>query len=394
LTNSSVAGTESNSSEILSANPTKQPLIARLIDPDRVETDVPTNVQAEIDALLLQDSGKIEPCENIEATLAEIIASDSLATSRGLMLQPQGAKEGVSKSQISLEETARTHRGKEGEPNRHFLAYTEQLTLHSKRQLDRAKELTTSFEELRRQISAGLELSNSYGQLKSLIDRTKTTKSDIEAAHTTLISERQKFEVSLQQIEASPEFRGFDRSISTDKLEMSELERQISLKTKDIERHLKNAETVMRERKLRQGSTSERNRLVQLERAFVHLEKTTKEDREQFFELTADSIEKSAQLESQLKLLAHRLARNEKAIAELETSIEVVRQIVDNETIVSDSFSTSLDYKDLLADLEDLRASKRKIAHKLGRINMWLWILSFSFVTFGILFLFATVKFG
>jgi hypothetical protein len=319
---------------------------------------------------------------DIDRTIAELNAIDPPTIDRrSFDLQQELARIEL-RNQAQAEEIERNVL-----QNKQIKFRTQQLAAHNKQQIEKAQQLLTAFEEVRRQILAGLSQFGSYEELKLTIEQMTAAQVKLIEVQQQLNSQEIQLYRSMQAIEQSTiatvtdsqqQLAQYHQDIVADRSQIAQLEHNLSLKTADIEKYHQEISTI--HTLFSDKSTVIQARLTEIDRSFTELVESAQEDKLQFYELTAETIDKTQQMEFQFAKLSNQVSQNCENLSQLQTTVEVVRDMVDS-GIATPSTTSEDRYQELLSDLEDLRDSKRAMAARVGKFSLWLWILSFALGT-------------
>jgi chromosome segregation ATPase len=381
-------GQENNSSELSIL--TKQ--IADLnLDGD---ASIDVDVDAELQSLFADEARVVTAGKNIDANLAAIALLDAKS--------PTAAAPSTTSNKNSIDrrvEPPKPDRKEQQAIQQKLESRTHQLAVHNKKQLEKAEKLLAAFETIRQQILTGLSKFGSYEEFKTTLDRMVAAQAELARARQRLDDKEAELITSIKTVERSTvavaissekKLAQYQESISIYKEKVQAIERELTLKIADIERYHREIGNI--HDLLKNKSSSIQERLSAVESEFATLRESVREDKLQFYELTAETIDKTQHMEAQFAKLSNQVAQNHENLDRAQTTLEVLRGMVDG-GIAESAASKNIDYEDLLADVAALRDSKRKLAQRLSKFSLWLWLLSFAFGTAIVLFIALLLRF-
>jgi hypothetical protein len=182
----------------------------------------------------------------------------------------------------------------------------------------------------------------------------------------------------------------FDRirtQIATDRLQAVELSAKLD-RIDGLEDRL----TTMHDRVVEKSQTLQ-SKIFQIERGFGELSQSIQSEKEQFYALTVETIEKADLLRSQLTLIANQIEDDRATISQLRTDVASIHQSTPSQ--IDRQLDSALDLRDreLLAICDDLQARHYQGVAAVKKLSTWLWILSVAVGTSSILLMCIAVSF-
>jgi uncharacterized phage infection (PIP) family protein YhgE len=268
---------------------------------------------------------------------------------------------------------------------------TQQLAYYTKNRVGKVQELITTVDAIRSEIVTCLEKFGGYREIRSLLAELETSRHALVLAHDRLCTGQEAFYDSLRAIEQRVTTHGNDsverlrsyqeliesrsHSISTDRQQMAEMSVDLSLKYAQIQElstQISNMHAQIAEK-----SQSIHRRVADTERSFSELAESVRVEKDQFYELTAETIDRTTDIRSQFSNIAKEFSRDREAIATLQSELAIVREDVERAS------ERQLDYfdrqfYDLLADWSELSGDRQERGSDSRKIFTWLWALSFA----------------
>lgn len=288
--------------------------------------------------------------------------------------------------------------------------HTQQLAQYSRGQVETVRDLLDKFDRIRMEIVASLDKFGGYEQLRELLVRLETNSQKlvprdpaIDLLRESIAADRAAFEVSLQKLQrevvscdrdTAAKLRQYQESIerlaqtiATDRVQTVE----INTKFSEID-SLGDRLTTMHDRVVEKSQTLQ-SQISQIERSFVELSQSIQSEKEQFYALTVETIEKADLLRSHLMQIANQSDDNQANISQLQTDIASIHEFIPAQ--IDRQLDSALNVRDreLLAIYHDLQARQHKGFATIKKLSTWLWILSIAVGTISILSIWVVVIF-
>ncbi len=273
---------------------------------------------------------------------------------------------------------------------------TQQLAYYTKERVDRVQELISTVDGIRAEIVTGLERFGTYREMRSLLTELETTRHALVIAHDRLSTGQEAFYESLFAIEARvatqtntavqqlnryrESIAQLSQTVSTDRLQIAGMSVDLSLKCAQL--NDLSAQIAQMHAQITDTSQTLHSRATELDRGFAELTRSIQSEKEQFYEITAETIDRSAAIQSQFSNIATEFRLDREAIAAIQSELVSVREAL------ARSSEQQLDYFDLqfyelMANWSDLSGYHHKQGGDNRKLLTWLWILS---IGFGVMF--------
>lgn len=213
---------------------------------------------------------------------------------------------------------------------------TEQLAKYSKLQVRQLQEMLESFEQVRHEIVAALDKFGSYDQLEPLTQRIQGAEQSLNQAHDRLHIQHTDLFQSLQGIQQQVEQQGhgFEQSFQQKQGELKKLllairedrERVIAME-QSIESRMAESDRLHQALRALQVGLDERsmvvkNNLTDINSNFDSLSESVQHEKQQFYQLTAEMINKTDAMRSQFAEQAKQVSKYWEAIQSLQFRVE------------------------------------------------------------------------
>jgi hypothetical protein len=289
--------------------------------------------------------------------------------------------------------------------------HIQQLAQYSKSQVKTVRESIDAFDLIRTEIVATLDKVGGYEQIGGLGVQIATAHQNLltardlltETLHDRVTIDRAALDESLRALQREVTARSEDwaaklrqqqesveslaRSIATDRLPTVELNAKL-IDIDDLGVRL----TTMHDRVVETSQTLQ-SKISQIERGFGELSQSIQSEKEQFYELTVETIEKADLLRSQLTQMANQIEDDRVTISQLQADIFSIHQSIPMQ--IDRQLDSVLDARDrqLLAICDDLQARHHQEVATIKKLSTWLWILSVAVGTISILSICIAVSF-
>jgi hypothetical protein len=288
---------------------------------------------------------------------------------------------------------------------------TQQLARYSKSQVETVRESIDTFDRIRTEIVATLDKVGGYERIRGLGVQLATARQNLltardlltETLHERVTIDRAAFDESLRAIQREVTARSEDwaaklrqqqesveslaHTIATDRLQTVELSAKL-IEIDGLGDRLK----IMHDRVVETSQTLQ-SKICQIERGFGELSQSIQSEKEQFYELTVETIEKADLLRSQLTQIANQIEADRVTISQLQGDIFAIHQSIPIQ--IDRQLNSALDVRDreLLAICDDLQARHHQGVATIKKLSTWLWILSVAVGAISILSICIVVSF-
>jgi hypothetical protein len=267
----------------------------------------------------------------------------------------------------------------------------QQLAQHSKGQIENTEQMLAAIAEIRTEIVTSLDKFGSYENIHGMLAQLEAARHALVIAHECVTTGQEAFYDSLQAIqsqviarsnESETKLRDYQNSIqsishtiSTDRLRIAGM--SVDMNTKVNELHSLSAQITTLHGQIVEKSQTLQSKITQIDRNFGLLSESVQDEKEQFYALTVETIEKADLIRSQLAEIVQQISNDRILFATLETEIESVRTEAKAQ---AERQLTNLELRDFeLNSLSNNFKIDRK--HQLittKKLTNWLWILSGS----------------
>jgi predicted nucleic acid-binding Zn-ribbon protein len=367
------------------------------------------DVDVELDALLTtlkaSETQEIPETEwhSISETLAAIAAAQPIAHSQQLLEELRATREQISISHAQLQSLAQENRDRVDSVDTSLLEVkqlkfrTQQLARHSKNQIEKVREMLTALEQIRTETIAGVDKFGGYEEIKSMLAELAQTRHALILAHDRLKTGQEAFYESLRAmseqvatnsheseaklLEYQASISHLTQEISADRLKIAMVSEDLTLKVNQIN-GLDSNITIIHEQIVDKSQTLQTS-IAELDRKFGELSQSVQTEKEQFYELTAETIHKVEGMRLEFVNIAKQNRLNAETIEQLKKDIDTIRQNVSYEAEQQlDRFDRH--YDETIATWGDLQVRQKASTRDAKRFYNWLWLLSFAV---GVLFI-------
>jgi uncharacterized phage infection (PIP) family protein YhgE len=251
------------------------------------------------------------------------------------------------------------------------------------------QQLLQELNDARQQLTAAqtlLQLLNRRNQAQ--IDRVDAHTQEVKQIkfHTQQLALYSKSQAQIVR-ESIDAFERIRTQIEIDRLQIVEL----SAKLDRID-GLDNRLTTMHDRVVEKSQTLQ-SKIFQIERGFGELSQSIQSEKEQFYALTVETIEKADLLRSQLTLIANQIEDDRATISQLRADIASIHQSTPAQIDRQLDSALAIRDRELLAICHDLQARHHQGVATVKKLSSWLWILSIAVGTSSILLMCIAIGF-
>jgi hypothetical protein len=264
-----------------------------------------------------------------------------------------------------------------------------QLARYTKNQVEKVQETIGTIDGIRTEIITGLEKFGGYPEIAAMLTKLETIRAESIVAQDRLTDGQESFYESLRAIqeqaatqnnESVEKLRQYHELIqdlsqttAADRLQIAEMSADLNVNLNQV--HDLNLQIADVHAQVTDKSHALQIRIAEIDRGFTELSQSLQQDKEQFYELTAETIDRTDALRLQFADMSNQIRGDREAIADLQAEIESVSQTGGNRET-----EQQLDYFDLqLQELIDKYEYQQKTqSSKAKKISRWLWGLSIS----------------
>ena len=265
----------------------------------------------------------------------------------------------------------------------------QQLAQHSKHQIEHVEQSLDSLTKIRTEIITNLDKFGGYDEIRQMLIQLETTRYALVVAHDRVTTGQEIFYDSLKSIqsqvtassnESEAKLRQYQESIqslaqtiSTDRLRIAGM--SVDMSTKINELNSLNAQITTMHGQIVEKSQTLHSKITQIDRNFGELSQSLQQEQEQFYELTAESIEKADLIRSQLDEIIKQISDDRAIVSTLETEIASVR--IEAKTQAERQLS-HLELRDFeLSTLaNNFKIDRKQQLLTVKKLSNWLWMLS------------------
>jgi predicted nucleic acid-binding Zn-ribbon protein len=266
---------------------------------------------------------------------------------------------------------------------------TQQLAQHSKERVETAREMLVSLEQIRTEIVTNLDKFGGYQQISGMLVQLEAARNASVVAHERVTTEQEAFYDSLQAIHTQLAARSHEseqklyryreliqnlyQTISTDRFRFAGMSVDLSTKLNDL--NVLNAQTTTMHEQIVEKSQNIQSKIARIEQAFVELSQSVQSEKEQFYALTVETIEKADAIGVQLLQVVQKSNSDRVKISEIEADIATMRQHASQE-VERQLTNYKLHGRELISLSNEFQTDRKKQLATLRKLSTWLWILS------------------
>ncbi len=277
---------------------------------------------------------------------------------------------------------------------------TEQLAKYSKLQVRQMQEMLQSFDSVRQSIIAALDKFGDYQQLEPMLQKILAAELSLCQAHEKLQLHQADLYDSLQSIHKQVELRSstaeqnllqgqaeFERLLETIR---ADRERTIDLQNLVTQNFQESQQLHVSLTSLQKGLSGNSE---QLQQDFTALAESVQHEKQQFYQLTADTINKTDAMRSQFAEIAKQVSKDWESIQSLQFRVDDLRDYFDTEGKQPVS-QLNQRYDELVSSWSDIKKKNVTIEKLQQSQQTWLRILSGAWVVTILLVIGAVMKFA
>ncbi len=334
---------------------------------------------------------------SIDESLAQIAAATPIAPDQRLLQELQATREQIA---LHHSEVQSLHHRSQSQVEaidasvlqvKELKFRTQQLARHSKNQVEKVREMLADLEQVRTEVIAGLDKFGGYAEINSMLVQLGDTRHALVIAHDRLKTGQETFYESLRSIQeraaatshdSEQKLQQYQESIQ--QLTQTILAEQSQLATTSMEMGQKLAELGELSTQIitMHGQVVERSQALQanitkIDLGFTELSQSVQKEKEQFYELTVETIDKTDRMQVQFTDIANQVRLDREAISTLKSEIKVVRQSIESET--QDQLDrVDSQYQESMTTWDEVAVRQKTLSRSTGRFATWLWLLTFA----------------
>jgi CRISPR/Cas system CSM-associated protein Csm2 small subunit len=367
------------------------------IDSTGEKFDIRAELESILKSLKLPTSNKSDrsPEDSISDTLAQIAAATPIAHSQQLLVELDRSREQLAISQAELESLHQRNQAQVDTVESSVLQVkqikfrTQQLARHSQSQIQKVQHMLGSLEQIRQDVVTNLDKFGGYAEIHVMLVQLEDTRHTLTIAHDRLKTGQEAFYESLRAIQEQvssqsqdteqkladyqQSLQGLVAAISADRDRIAVMGVEITLKLTELS-GLSAEMTTLHGQIVAKSETLQGN-ITSIDRGFAELSQSVQKEKEQFYELTAETIDKAEVIRSQFSNIANQIGLDREAIEQLKTEVESVRY---NAQLEAEHQLNHFDrqYNELMSTWGELQVRQKNLSRQTGRVALWLWILS------------------
>jgi hypothetical protein len=263
----------------------------------------------------------------------------------------------------------------------------------SQSRFDKAEQLLSSIERIHAELATNLDKFGGHAEIRAMLAQLETTRHSLVIAHDRATTGQEAFYDSLRAIESDVANRSaaserklgacqatvdsISQLIAADRHQITSMSADLSTKLTDL--HTLNTQVAATHTEIVAAAQTMQSRIIEIDRSFVKLVASVQTEKEQFYELTVETIEKADAIKSQLTNINNQISADRELIASLKAEIASVRNAVRQET---EHKLSNLDsrYHQLISMWDDFQVRQKDRVFNTHNFTRWLWILSIAVI--------------
>jgi hypothetical protein len=361
-------------------------------------------VKAELDSMLTSLQLTTPPLspQNSKPESSSIVKSRSPSSTPKPTIDPQAllqqldeTRKQLDTAQTQLELAAQRNQTQVDRVDENILAVkqikfrVQQLAQHSKIQVEKVAQMLTEIAQIRTEIVTSLDKFGGDGEIQQMLSQLEPTRHALVLAHDRVTTGQETFYESLQEIQArvaalSQESEAklrqerelmlqLSQTISTDRLQIAGMSVEMSTKLNEL--HGLSTQITTIHGQISEKSHALQSKIEAIDRGFAQLSQSIQVEKEQFYALTAESIERTDLIRSQFTEIFKKIDDDRAKIAKIESAISSMRT---NARQAEEQQLTNFELRDremiLIANNFQIDRNKQLVAIK--KMSIWLWVLS------------------
>jgi chromosome segregation ATPase len=251
---------------------------------------------------------------------------------------------------------------------------TEQLAKYSKLQVRQLQEMLQSFELVRQEIVTSLDKFGSYDRIQPLVQQIQRAEQSLNQAnegfqeiHQQVEQRGEAFEQSFQQKQA--DLKKLVQAIREDRERVINIEQLVNSRLTQADRLHQDLTALKTD--LEAKSTTVENNLTDINSNFASLAESVQHEKQQFYQLTAEMINKTDAMRSQFAEQAKQVSKYWEAIQSLQFRVDDLDDRVDSET-QTQLQNLSQRHEEIISTWGDLKNKQKNIDRHHRNQQAWL----------------------
>jgi predicted nucleic acid-binding Zn-ribbon protein len=360
------------------------------------------DIRAELESILrslkltTRQQQELSPSEDsISDTLAQIAATAPLAHSQQLLRELDRSREQLAISQTELQSLYQRNQSQIDAVDSGVLQVkqikfrTQQLARHSQNQIHKVQQMLGSLEQIRQDVVTHLDKFGGYAEIHAMLVQLEDTRHALTIAHDRLKTGQEAFYESLRAIQEQVSvqsqdteqkladyqhsLQGLVATIAADRDRIAVMGVEITLKLTELSGL--NTEMTALHGQIVAKSETLQGSIAGINQGFAELSQSVQREKEQFYELTAGTIDKAEVIRSQFSEIARQIGLDREAIEQLKTEVESVRY---NSQLEAEHQLNHFDrqYTELMSTWSEFQVRQKNFGRHQRRVSVWLWFLS------------------
>jgi hypothetical protein len=374
--------------------------------PQQLDLEDRLDVKAELDSLWiswqLNNPSQLNPeltdeLGSVSSILATIANTETITHTHQLLQELNSSRQQLASAQNQLQVLDRRNQDRVDAVDLSILQAkqlkfrTQQLAKISQDRVEKVREMLDSIEQIRSEIVTGLDKFGGNAEIHAMLAQLETTRHTLVIAHDRATTGQEAFYDSLQAIQQQVAARSDDseqklnqyhdtiqslsQAISIDRLQIATMSVDLSAKLTDL--HGLSAQITPIHAQIVEKSQTLQSKIAEIDRGFGKLSQSVRLEKEQFYALTVESIEKANEIGAQLAQILQQMSEDRDSISALKTEIASIRSTILKET--EQKFNNiNLHYHEMISTCSDLQSCHKDRAAAIKKLSRWLWILSFA----------------
>jgi chromosome segregation ATPase len=269
----------------------------------------------------------------------------------------------------------------------------QELVRQGKSQVVKAGQLLAYSSQIQTEIVTTLNRFGGYERLNSLLLQLDAARAALEIDRSQTTAEREAVSESLQVIEARVAKRAqaaeaklqeyeesigeLSQAISTDRLLIGGMSVDLSTKVSDL--HDLHSQIVAMHGQIVETSQTVRSQISQIDRRFSELSASISAEKEQFYALTVETIDKADLIRDRLAEAFAQINVDRQQLTEFKADLQTLQNTVRKEA-QQKLINFDLRDRELISLCNNLQTRHKDLSVTVKQLSTWLWVLSFTLV--------------
>jgi chromosome segregation ATPase len=263
---------------------------------------------------------------------------------------------------------------------------SEKLAKFNKLQVQQLQESLNSFEQIRQEIVTAIDGCGGAEQIQSLLHQINQAQESLHQAQRQLQNHQTDFQQQLQQTQRQVENRSIDTEsfLQQHKSDLNSLlssvqvdRQQLMAMQNSVAEQLQLSAALNNQ--LTDQSTMFQNNMADVNKKFVGLSESVQYEKQQFYQLTAEMINKSDATRAQFTEVTKQVTKNSGTMKSLQSEIQGLQTAFDQEVKQEVRKLNSL-YDEMLVTWSDTKRKQSSIDQRQHLLQNWLFSLTAAVV--------------